>query len=557
MKPGRLSGLTACLGVLALGLSLPAQAAISGWTDKSVNTSAAGSATADASGVWTVQGSGGQMWEQEDGFHFVFKPLAGDGSVTTRLITAPDADGVKVGIMMRDVVDDPGSKTITLQRSGGGLGGESVLRAVSGDTDQIGAQGNRMGKDRKMCPDGNANLFPASQLPIWLKIERHGDYFTPYASTDGAAWVPVGRAQRIKMASSISAGVFVCSGSDGDLQSATFDGNATDVSGKLLKPEEAAPLQPNPLIVLGGDNQVLLMWDRVNHLGKEADGYVIYRTNVGDVTATASFTKLAELPGDQTSFIDTTIKNGQIARYRVTTIAKVGPAADKVLESRGMTNLLYEVSGAPNPPITAGGRQFFANVMDCGGNHELTDKPGSASIDGSGVVTLTASGWDIQEEADGGEELMTPVSGDFTFTVRVLGVPTQTNGSDADEWAKFGIAVRETTMAESRNACMLITPQHGIRSPHRRSFNCGRTEDTGPNQDLPDFPIYFRIQRRGEQLNVFTSADGKTFNPYGEPESVLFPDLLQNVYVGFVGTAGGVQMPITQAKFDQVTLTSP
>src|SRR4051812_15078801 len=125
MKPGRLSGLTACLGGLALGLSLPAQAAISGWTDKSVNTSAAGSATADASGVWTVQGSGDQMWEQEDGFHFVFKPLAGDGSVTTRLIKAPDADGVKVGIMMRDVVDDPGSKTITLQRSGGGLGGES------------------------------------------------------------------------------------------------------------------------------------------------------------------------------------------------------------------------------------------------------------------------------------------------------------------------------------------------------------------------------------------------------------------------------------------------
>jgi regulation of enolase protein 1 (concanavalin A-like superfamily) len=553
MKPGRLSGLTACLGVLALGLSLPARAAISGWTDKSVNTSAAGSATADASGVWTVQGSGAEMWNQEDGFHFVFKPLAGDGSVTTRLLTAQDADDVKIGIMMRDVADDPGSKTITLQRSGGGLGGESVLRAVSGDTADPDA--NRMGKDRKMCPDGNANLFPASQLPIWLKIERHGDYFTPYASTDGAAWVPVGRAQRIKMNSSISAGVFVCAGSDGTLQSATFDGNATDVSSKLLKPEEAAPLQPNPLIVLGGDNQVLLMWDRVNHLGKEADGYIIYKGKVNDDN---SFVKIAELPGDKTSYIDTTIKNGEIARYRVTTIVKVGPAADKILESRGLTNRLYEVSGAPNPPVTIAGRQFFANVMDCGGNHELTDKPGSASIDGSGVITLTASGWDIQEEADGGEQLMTPVSGDFTFTVRVLGVPTQTDGSDADEWAKFGIAVRETTMAESRYLAMLITPQHGIRSPHRRVFNAGRTSDTGPNQDLPTFPIFFRLQRRGEQISVFTSADGKTFQPYGDPETVAaYPDLLPNVYVGFVGTAGGVQMPITQAKFDQVTLTSP
>jgi regulation of enolase protein 1 (concanavalin A-like superfamily) len=292
----------------------------------------------------------------------------------------------------------------------------------------------------------------------------------------------------------------------------------------------------------------------VNHLGKEADGYIIYKGKVNDES---SFVKIAELPGDKTSFIDETIKNGEIARYRVTTIVKVGPAADKVLESRGYTNRLYEVSGAPNPPLTIAGHEFFANVMDCGGNHELTDKPGSASVDANGVVTLTTSGWDIQEEADGGEQLMTPVSGDFTFTVRVLGVPTQTDGSAADEWAKLGIAVRETTLAESRNACMLITPDHGIRSPHRRSFNAGRTVDAGPNQDLPDFPITFRLQRRGQQINVFTSADGKTFEPYGNPESVIYEDLLPNVYVGFVGTAGGVQMPITQAKFDQVTLTTP
>jgi regulation of enolase protein 1 (concanavalin A-like superfamily) len=555
MKPRRLIGLMASLGLLALGLSLPAPAAIPGWTDKSVNTSAAGSASADASGIWTVQGSGDQMWGQSDGFHFVFKPLVGDGSVTTRLLKAQDADGVKIGVMIRDVVDDPGSKTITLQRSGGGLGGESVLRVISGDV--AGGEGDRMGKDRKMCPDGDANLFPPSQLPIWLKIERRGDTFTPYASADGAAWVPVGRAQRIKMGNSISAGVFVCAGSDGTLQSATFDGNATDVSGKLLKPEDAPPLQPNPLIVLGGDNQVLLMWDPVKHLGKDADGYVVYRSNVGEVSSTAKFTKLAELPGNQTSFVDTTIKNGEIARYRVTTIVKVGPAADKILESRGLTNLLYEVSGAPNPPLTIGGRQYFANVLDCGGNHELTDKPGSASIDANGVITLRASGWDIQQEADGGEQLLTPVSGDFTFTARILGVPTQVNGSDADEWAKFGIGMRETPMAESRYVAMLMTPQHGVRSMHRRSFNCGRSVDRGASNDVPNFPFFFRIQRRGEKLSVFESDDGKTFVPYGDEESIAMPDLNANVYVGFLGTAGGVQLPISQGRFDQVTLTTP
>ena len=135
---------------------------------------------------------------------------------------------------------------------------------------------------------------------------------------------------------------------------------------------------------------------------------------------------------------------------------------------------------------------------------------------------------------------MTPVTGDFTFTARVLGVPNHPDGSDADEWAKFGIAVRETTLAESRYVAMLITPQHGIRSPHHRTFNGGRTNDVGPNEDTPTFPIYFRIQRRGETINVFTSADGTTFTPYGSPETLAMPGLNPNTYIGFVGTAGGV-----------------
>jgi hypothetical protein len=305
---------------------------------------------------------------------------------------------------------------------------------------------------------------------------------------------------------------------------------------------------------MGGDNQVLLSWEKVNHLGQEEDGYLIYK---GQVNNDSSFARIAELPGTQTSFVDTTIKNEEIARYRVTTIVKTGPSADKILESRGLTNRLYEVSGAPNPLLTIGGRQYFASVLDCGGNHELTDKPGSASVDASGVITLRASGWDIQQEADGGEQLLTPVSGDFTFTARILGVPTQVDGSDADEWAKFGIGMRETPMAESRYVAMLMTPVHGIRSMHRRTFNCGRTVDRGVDNDLPAFPIFFRIQRRGEQVSVFRSDDGKTFEPYGDEESIAMPDLNANVYVGFLGTAGGVQLPIAQGKFDQVTLTTP
>jgi hypothetical protein len=543
MQQGRYIRLMMAAGALALAAwgSRPAHAAVPGWSEKTVGTSTQGSASVDASGVWTIKGSGNDLWGTEDDFEIVSQPLSGDGSVTTKLLGADSGmEFSKVGVLMREDLDDPAAKTIVLSMAGGSHGGDERFRALTGD---------RMGKDRKMAVDGEAGLFPR-KFPVWLKIERRGNGFTSYASQDGAFWVPVGRTQQIAMKSDIVAGCFVCSNDDGNLLAATFDGTATAVSPKLLKPEEAAPLQPNPLIALGGDNSVTLMWNRVNHLGKDADGYVVYKGKVGD----SNLVKIKELPGDQTSFIDDTIKNGEIARYRVTTLVNVG---GKTLESQTITNQLYTVSGAPNPTLKIGADTFLANVLDCGGNHELTDKPGSAAIDANGVVTLTASGWDIQEEADGGEQCMTPVSGDFTFTARVLGVPNHPDGSDADEWAKFGIAVRETTMAESRYVAMLITPQHGIRSPHHRTFNGGRTNDVGPNQDTPDFPIYFRIQRRGETISVFTSADGTKFDPYGSPETLDLPGLSPNTYVGFVGTAGGVQMPITQAKFDKVTLTKP
>ena len=129
--------------------------------------------------------------------------------------------------MMREDVTDAAAKMITLHRAGAGLGGESFLRAITGEP---------FSKDRKMTalsvdvPEGNAALFPSSQLPIWLKIERRGNGFTPYASTDGAFWIPVGRTQQIPMKSTISAGVFVAADTDGTLQSATFDGSVTDVT---------------------------------------------------------------------------------------------------------------------------------------------------------------------------------------------------------------------------------------------------------------------------------------------------------------------------------------
>ena len=84
MRQARSLALMSTLALLAFGLSLPARAAIPGWSDKTFGDTVQGSATVDGSGNWTVKGAGADTWDRQDEFHIVYKPLAGDGSTTIR-----------------------------------------------------------------------------------------------------------------------------------------------------------------------------------------------------------------------------------------------------------------------------------------------------------------------------------------------------------------------------------------------------------------------------------------------------------------------------------------
>ena len=108
-------GLVALGAVLALGPSRPAAAAVPGWQDKTVGDTAEGTASVDGSGVWTIQGSGNDVWARQDEFHIVYKPLKGDGSVTTKLLSAEEgSEWSKFGVMMREDLESEAAEMLTL-----------------------------------------------------------------------------------------------------------------------------------------------------------------------------------------------------------------------------------------------------------------------------------------------------------------------------------------------------------------------------------------------------------------------------------------------------------
>src|SRR5438093_13035030 len=132
MRSTRIIAPLPALLLSALGLWGPVRADVPNWTQQTVGTSSAGSADVDSSGVWTIKGSGSDLWDRDDEFHIVYQPLSSDGSITTKLLGVDNGDEhSKAGVMMREDLDNTAAKIMTVQMEGGDHGGESRVPAMT------------------------------------------------------------------------------------------------------------------------------------------------------------------------------------------------------------------------------------------------------------------------------------------------------------------------------------------------------------------------------------------------------------------------------------------
>ena len=167
-------------------------------------------------GIWTVGGSGGDIWLTSDQFHFACQNLPVAGSIVARLISGTtNSDGTlapygKTGVMFRE------SASATAPFVGlfltQGLGVQLLYR------DAAGAAAGQVSTNQPLTP------------PFWFRIARTNDTFTAwYATTAGtpgpANWVLLGT-HNTTMAASALAGVAVCSHDNTRLANATYTGVA-------------------------------------------------------------------------------------------------------------------------------------------------------------------------------------------------------------------------------------------------------------------------------------------------------------------------------------------
>jgi len=164
-------------------------------------------------GSITISGAGADIWGTADEFTFAHKSLAGDCTAIARIDSLVDtAAAAKAGLMIRESLD-PDSR-FAMAHMTGSNGFRFTTRLING--------GDAANDGGQATAEQNAAVEP-----LWLKLERTGNEFNAYYSSDPAAagWTPSpSNPQTVVMGGTIYVGLAVTSHSSGNPTTAEFSG---------------------------------------------------------------------------------------------------------------------------------------------------------------------------------------------------------------------------------------------------------------------------------------------------------------------------------------------
>lgn len=209
------------LTVKSAGGALP-----SGWTDADIGSPGFAGSAGYASGVFTLNGSGADIWGTSDQLNYAYQSISGDLTTVARVVSQDNtASWAKSGVMIREttaanssyvgVYVTPGNGVSIQYRNGTGAGAIDLAR-------QSGVA-----------------------APYWVKLVRSGNTFSGYSSPDGSTWTFVG-STNVTMAANVTAGLLVCSHDNTQFNTSTFD----NVS--LTTPDFSVSATPNSQTVTAG-----------------------------------------------------------------------------------------------------------------------------------------------------------------------------------------------------------------------------------------------------------------------------------------------------------------
>ena len=151
--------------------------------------------------VFTISGSGADIWGTVDAFRAVSQPVTGNCDLIARVDSLQNTNPwAKAGVMLRSSLQDNAAHAMTVATVSNGISFQHRIAA------------------------GAASNFVAGPLvsaPRWVKLSRRGEVFSSYESANGTTWTFIG-SQTISMPSVIQACLVVTSHQPGVLCTAVI-----------------------------------------------------------------------------------------------------------------------------------------------------------------------------------------------------------------------------------------------------------------------------------------------------------------------------------------------
>ena len=331
------------------------------WLDQDIgNVGLAGSGTY-SNGTFTIKAAGQGISNTLDGFHFVYQPLSGDGTIVARVSNIQGGSASsQIGVMIRESLHPGSTNAFAYYYPNAGFLTE---RATTGGS-----------------TTSQSASFTGSTYPYWVKLARNGNVFTGYVSADGTNWTQIS-SQTITMSQSVFIGLAVSNQTTSSLVTATFD--SVSVSSDLLVPPVITSVSAT-----------------TGTVGSQVN---IYGSNFG-TSQGSSTVVLNGSPVTINSWIATAIS------ITIPTGATSGYLEVLLAPSMNSSNpALFTITSQPLPTGWLD--------ADIGNNHV----PGSATYS-SGTFTVKASGNGVYNTADGFHFAYQPLSGDGLIVGRVSSI---------------------------------------------------------------------------------------------------------------------------------------
>jgi RHS repeat-associated protein len=408
------------------------------------------------SGVFTLAELGQGITGTADGIHFAYQSLSGDGTIVARVTSVPT--GAQAGVMVRETLNANATDVATFYQPSS---------AYFYDRASTGANSSSA---------GSVN----APSPSWVELVRSGNSIGSYSSADGVNWTQVGSTQTISMQQNVEIGLFVSSGTDSSLATATFD------SVSVSPTSSPAPVISSLSATTGTAGSEL----------------VILGSGFG-ATQGASIVTLNDDPLTVNAWSATAII------ITIPTGATSGPLLVSVAPTMNNSNpVVFQVTSQPLP------------------SSWLNRDVGSVAIAGSatfanGTFTVNGSGHGIAGTADGMHFVYQPLTGDGTIIAEVASLSSS---------SQAGVMMRATLGPSSIYGAGLDNGNY--------SYFYDRTSTGGSGADVgylsATVPGWVELVRSGNTISSYTSANGVTWTQVGTTQTI---SMAQNVYVGLFVTS--------------------